>query len=284
MGEILLAVTGFHRDQQGHRHSRDGRVHPRIVEQSPHHEGRHQVGEHPLLAHLLHEVDPEHDGQRHQQAADLNRPAVEERDDQNGPQVIGDGQRREEDFERHGNAVAQHREDADGEGDVRGRGDSPAVGGGRTVVEEREDDGRSQHAARGSQHRKNRPPHGRKLSADDLALDFEPHGEEEDHHQPIVDELLDGHAPGEDPVDQSVRRADHQREVGFEQVMIVNLGAGQVGQQHGEDHAREQHYAAGPRSLQKITATKPHHMSLAHPAIHRKQSHLLIRCLVFCSI
>ena len=42
------------------------------------------IEEHALLAHLLHEVDPEHDGQRRQQTSDLHLPAVEERDDQNG--------------------------------------------------------------------------------------------------------------------------------------------------------------------------------------------------------
>ena len=111
--------------------------------------------------------------------------------------------------------VAQHREDAYGEGDVRGGGDSPAVCGHRAVVERREENRRDQHAARSGQHRKDGPARGRKLPADDLALDLKPHGKEENHHQPVVDELLDGHAPREDPVDHTVRGMDHQREVGL---------------------------------------------------------------------
>ena len=276
MGEILLAVTGRHRDQHGHRHARNGRMHARIVEQPPDHHGGHQVKEHAFFAHLLHEVDREHDDQRRQQAAYLHLPPVEERDDQDGPQVVGDGQRREEDFERHGDAVAQHREDAYGEGDVRGGGDSPAVCGHRAVVERREENRRDQHAARSGQHRKDGPARGRKLPADDLALDLKPHGKEENHHQPVVDELLDGHAPREDPVDHTVRGMDHQRKVGLQQVVVIEFGRGEIGQQHGGDHAHQQHHASGPGHFQEVAAPKPHHVSLANPAVHRKKSHLSV--------
>ena len=268
--EILLAVTGRHRNQHGHRHARNGRVDARIVEQPPHHHGRHQIEEHALLAHLLHEVDAEHDDQRRQQTSDLHLPAVEERDDQNGSEVVGDSQRREEYLERHGDPVAEHREDADGEGDVGGGRNTPAVGGHRTVVEGGEDDRREEHAARRGQHREEGLFGRRKLSADDLAFYLKPHGEEKNHHQAVVDQFLDGHPAREHPIDQPVGAMHHQREVGLQQMTVIERSRRQIGQQHGDDHASEQHDAPGPRGLHEITAAYTDHVALAHPAVHRK--------------
>ena len=129
--------------------------------------------------------------------------------------------------------------------------DPPAVCGHRAVVERREENRRDQHAARCGQHRKDGPARGRKLPADDLALDLKPHGKEENHHQPVVDELLDGHAPRENPVDHTVRGMDHQREVGLQQVVVIEFGRGEIGQQHGGDHAHQQHHASGPGRFQE---------------------------------
>ena len=65
MNQLVFSDQQFAdcRDQHGHRHARNGRMHARIVEQPPDHHGGHQVEEHAFFAHLLHEVDREHDDQ-----------------------------------------------------------------------------------------------------------------------------------------------------------------------------------------------------------------------------
>ena len=268
MGEILLAVTGRHRDQHGHRHARNGRMHARIVEQPPDHHGGHQVEEHAFFAHLLHEVDREHDDQCRQQAAYLHLPPVKERDDQDCPQVVGDGQCREEYFERNRHAVAQHRKDADGKGDVRGRGYTPSVGRYGAVVEEQENDRRGEHAACGRQYRQDGLACRRKLPANDLPLYFESDGEKENHHQAVVNQLLDGHSARENPVDQPIGAVHHQRKIRFEQMAVIERSPGQVGQQHGYDHTTEQYDASRPGGFQKIAAAYTDHMTLTYPAVH----------------
>ena len=53
----------------------------------------------------------------------------------------------------------------------------------------------------------------------------------------VVAAVLDGHAPRENPVDHTVRGMDHQRKVGLQQVVVIEFGRGEIGQQHGGDHA-----------------------------------------------
>ena len=151
----------------------------------------------------------------------------------------------------------QHREDADGEGDVGGRGDTPAIGRHAPVVEEEVNQRRSRHATGGAQHRKNRLAERRELPRDDFALDFEADREEEDDHQAVVNQLLDGHAARIDPVDDPVGAVDRQREVGLQQMVVVLRREGEVGQQHGNSDADEQHHAARPGRLHETTAPQP---------------------------
>lgn len=112
-------------------------------------------------------------------------------------------------------------------------------------------------AAGGAQHRKNRLAERRELPRDDFALDFEADREEEDDHQAVVNQLLDGHAARIDPVDDPVGAVDRQREVGLQQMVVVLRREGEVGQQHGNSDADEQHYAARPGRLHETTAPQP---------------------------
>lgn len=144
------------------------------------------------------------------------------------------------------------------------------VGGYGAVVEEQEDDRGGEHTACGRQYRQDGLACRRKLPADDLPFYFEPDGEKENHHQAVVDQLLDGHPARENPVDQPVGAVHHQRKIRFEQMAVIERSPGQVGQQHGYDHAAEQHDTSGPRGFQKIAAAYTDHMTLTHPAVHRK--------------
>ena len=136
------------------------------------------------------------------------------------------------------------------------------------MVEKCKNHRRSHHAASCGDDRKDGFAHRRELAVDDLALDFEPDGEEEDDHQTVVDELLDGHPLRERPVDQSARRMDHQREVGLQQVVVIVLDYGEVGQQHGHEDAGQQHDAASPGGFRETPAAQRQLVAVAHPAIH----------------
>ena len=271
--EILLSVARLHRDEHGHRHPRKGRVHPRVVEQSPDDDCRDQIETHPLLTEALHTVDQSHDRQSRKQVAQPHLAPVKEGDDQNGTEVIGDGQCRKKDLERDRHAIADHREDAHGKGDVGRRRDSPAVGRGRTVVEEREDKCRRKHAAEGGHHREDGLLAGREPAADDFAFDFQPYREEKDDHQTVVDKLLDGHPAGEDPVDHPFGRMDHRREFGLEQMVVVERRGGEIGQQHGDGDTRQQHHAPGPGSLHEPAHAEDHAPQPPDPAESGKDSH-----------
>ena len=78
----------------------------------------------------------------------------------------------------------------------------------RTVVEGQIDQRRREHTARRGHDRQDRLARRRKFAADDLTFDFEPHDEEENHHQSVVDELFDVHIAREDQIDHMVGALD----------------------------------------------------------------------------
>ena len=148
--EIFLVISRRHRDQHRHGDARQRGVDTRIIEQRPDDDGRNEVANHPFFAHTVHEQHARHDENRREQTENLHLTAIEECDDQDSAQVVGDGQRREEDLQRSGHAVAQHREDADGEGDICSRRDTPTVHRSGAGVEAEINQRRSQHTAAGS--------------------------------------------------------------------------------------------------------------------------------------
>lgn len=184
-----------------------------------------------------------------QQAAYLHLPPVKERDDQDCPQVVGDGQCREEYFERNRHAVAQHRKDA------MAKAMSVAVGIPHPLaamvpwLKNRKMIAGASMPPAGRQYRQDGLACRRKLPANDLPLYFESDGEKENHHQAVVNQLLDGHSARENPVDQPIGAVHHQRKIRFEQMAVIERSPGQVGQQHGYDHTTEQYDASQPRGL-----------------------------------
>ena len=78
---------------------------------------------------------------------------IEERDDDDGAEVVDDGERQQEDLQRRRNARAEQRQHADGEGNVGGGGNGPAAqGDGVTPVDGDVDQRRHDHAAERGDH------------------------------------------------------------------------------------------------------------------------------------
>ena len=96
--------------------------------------------------------------------------------------------------------VAQQRQHAEGEGDVRRHGDAPAAVPRPAGVQRRVEQRRHDHSAERSRDGQRRLPDGGELAGEHLALDLEADDEEEHRHQPVVDQMVqrDRRGPGAD--------------------------------------------------------------------------------------
>ena len=143
----------------------------------------------PVQQHEGHEHHRRH-GQPHQRGA----LAIEDGDDENGDDVVGHGQGREEHAHAVGHAVAEQRHDAQGKGDVGGCGHAPTVGRlGVGGIEDGVDDDGSQHAAHGRDDGQGRLADVRQLADGHLVLDLQPYEQEKYRHKDIVDDVGQRH-------------------------------------------------------------------------------------------
>ena len=83
----------------------------------------------------------------------------------------------------------------------------------------------------------------------DLALDLKSHGEEENHHQDVVDQLLHVHVAGEHHVYRSVLAEEMDAYVGLQNAVIELLGERKVGEEHRQYYAGKQKDALEPGLL-----------------------------------
>ena len=228
-----------------------------------------------LLAHVPEQQGEEDHGDRDAQQQEVDLSAVEERDHQDGDQVVRDGEGGQEYFQGHRHLVAEHREDADGEGDIRGGRDAPAAGGHRAVVDDGVDECRGDDAAERSNHRQHGLLRRGQLSVRHFAPDFQPHGEEEDHHQDVVDELLDRQVAREEHVHIAVRTVEVQLHVRLQYIMIESARKGKVGQQHGHHHAGHEQNTLEPGLFGQTPAAFVEFKDTFVPGVDRNQSHIL---------
>ena len=113
---------------------------------------------------------------------------VEDRDDQDGAEIVDDGERRQEHLQGERHAAAQRGQHAQRKGDVGGGRDRPAAQRHRIApVEGDVEGGRHGHAADGAGDRQRHLRELRQRALDDLALDLQPDQQEEERHQPVVD-------------------------------------------------------------------------------------------------
>ena len=167
--------------------------------------------------------------------------------------------------------------DADGKGDVRGGGDTPAGSGGGAVVHDGVDQGRHDDAAECGDDRQDGLFEGGKFPADHFPLDFKAHREEENHHQDVVDEFLHGHAPGEEPVYQTVRRSDVDGEFRVQETVIQAFGERQVRQEHGYGDAGKEDDAVGPRLFGEFLLGYLEVADFLVPPVDRNECHIIRR-------
>jgi hypothetical protein len=108
------------------------------------------------------------------------------------PHVIHDGQGRQEDLESTGGSGRDECQDAEREGDVGRHGNRPPTRLHRSTVCQEIDESRDEHPADRPGYRERRLARRCQLARKHLAFDFQPHKEEENRHEPIVDPLMHG--------------------------------------------------------------------------------------------
>ncbi len=191
-GDLLVEQrTG--RRQQADGDTGQRRVDARLQQGEPHADAEDGVDHQgPDPQHASHDHGRQQ-GDRDREPAEGQVGGVEDRDHQDRADVVDDRERQQEQACRRGDAATQHAEDADGEGDVGRHRDPPARGpvtAGR--VEGHVERGRHHHAADRRHDRQRGGPGVAQVAVDQLVLDLEPDHEEEDHHQGVVDPVLQG--------------------------------------------------------------------------------------------
>ena len=223
LGEAHVRAAGKRKgeDDAGERRV-DARVEHAGPEQDPH---RH-VGAHRVDAGAVEPAEHSDKGEGGDAPCQVGRLAVEERDDHDGEDVVGDGERLEEHLGRRGDALAQERDHAEREGDVGCDGHRPAAR--RAALHKvhcQVDEGRRAHAPHRGEHGEGGLARTAQLPDRDLVLELYSHEQEEDGRQEVVHELLHGERDREpshpdlerkpeevldDLVERGVR--DHERE------------------------------------------------------------------------
>jgi hypothetical protein len=157
--------------------------------------------------------------------------AVADRDHRDGPEVVDDREREQEDLEPGGHAGAEHGERRHREGDVGRHRHAPARDRRPAGVQRRVERRRREHAAERTEDRQHRALAGRELAVHELVLDLHPHQEEEDHHQPVVHPLLER--------ERELRLAEREREFRVPERCVAGA-EGRVGPDEGREGGEEQ--------------------------------------------
>jgi hypothetical protein len=189
---LVQRAPGTRGDGQAHDHARDRRVDAGAMERVPEEPARHPPGDPaPDVRAGHHGATPRHRGGG-EQPLELDAGPVEEGDHEDAADVVEDRERRHEHDEGVGNAALEERQHADAEGDVRRHGNAPPRRAGAACVQGEEDAGGHEHAPERGDRREDGLRRRAELAHHELALDLHPHEEEEERHEPLVQELERG--------------------------------------------------------------------------------------------
>ncbi|MDI2023675.1 hypothetical protein PJL18_04223 [Paenarthrobacter nicotinovorans] len=186
LGGLTLLPTGKHRDGEAQQHPCHGGVDAGCVNEPPRRQGqRHQEvpAADPLLYQEREERQRDERGQQHER---LEPSGVEEGNDADGDEVVHHGKRQQERPERGGKVRVDHSQDRQCEGNVRRRGNGPALEGFRgTEVEENKNQRRDCDAADCCSHRNNSPGWFAEFPGHEFAFELQSRQEEEHRQQSV---------------------------------------------------------------------------------------------------
>lgn len=174
-GGMRLSLAPGAAKHEAHRHTRDRRVDPAVVHEGPDDQGERYVdvpATHPRAQQYV-----EH-GEAEERAAERQEVDVlgeEDRDDEDGEQVVDDCEGQQEGTQRCGERRTDDREDGQCERDVGGGGHGPAGQGPVTQHRgDRVDDCGDGHAAECRRDGQGGSPGVAELPGDQLTFEFDP--------------------------------------------------------------------------------------------------------------
>ena len=191
-GAQVHARTGW--DGEGQQHAGDGGMHARHIYTVPQQSAHKHVGKQRVHMPPVHGNQHGKHHARSQQPSQRRALTVEDGDDQDGDDVVGDGERGEEHANAGRHAVTQKRQDAQRERDVGCRGNAPAAHGLRVggVEHQIDGDGR-QNTADGGHDGQQRLTDVGQLAHRELVFHFQAHQKEEHGHEHVVDHVRKRH-------------------------------------------------------------------------------------------
>ncbi len=177
----------------------------------------------------------------------VHRRGVEEGDHQHRGHVVDDGERGQEHLQTGRGARCDQRQDAEGEGDVGGRGHGPARPGlrGRQQQVQRR---RHHDAAQGGREGQGQLPRRRELTDQQLAFDLQADEQEEGRHQPVVHPVASGQLEWTGFGSHDQARVPQRLDGG---------GPRGIGQRQGNQGRGEQHDAARRFGLDELLEEQP---------------------------
>ena len=244
--EVGLVEPWGHRHEERHNDTGHRGVDAGIVEERPDRDGRNQIEPASFLTQLIHQQHQSNQHKRYAQKSEVDCAAVEQSHYENGDEVIGNGQRGQENLQRHGHTITQNGQDADSKSDVSGCRNTPAGSGRRAMIDGSEYQRRSHNSAECGDHRHHRLLQAGKFPVLHLAPDLQTDREEEDRHQDVVDELLDRHSVRKQDA-LTARTLESQRDVRLQEVMVKLFGERKVGQKHRHHDTAKQQDTLRPR-------------------------------------
>ena len=231
-------------DHESGEHAGNRRVHARLQDRIPQHDGEDQIGDqvhHPGPVETIHDC---HHSRRSGQPQRCETFGVEQGDDRNRSHVIHDRNGDQKELERSRRTLAQQGQHAHGEGNVGSRRNGPAVHDRRIASGFNEiDDRRCGHARDGGDDRQPALVPGRKPTIDQLPLDLQPDIQEEDDHQAIVDPKMRGHRP---------QLCCQHRALDLMQHMVVKVVERAVGDDHGDRSRQDEDDPARRLAVQEL--------------------------------
>ena len=244
LSQRRLALRVTHGNAKGDQDTGQRGMHPGLQHGDPQDNPDEKVGR-----HARHAQPVEQDPGRQRRSANQKRrngqvTRVEDGDDHDRRQVVEDGQGEQKGLERRRDPPAKDAQQPQGEGDVRGDRDAPAIQrDGVLPVQGEVDRRRHQHAAQRAESGQGNGPHGRELAFQDLALDLQADDEKEQGHQAVVD------PEQQRLVNDQVR--DLYRNDGVQQRRI-DARQRRIGGDHGRHRGPEQQDPAGRFQLDEI--------------------------------
>ena len=231
-GGLQIAACGRVGDgERPHREPRDHGVDARLLERHPDDHGEHRVQRTASDAREADHEDQSHRADGHGERRQVDGLAVDDGDDQQRDQVVDHGDGQDEGPERCREPRAENREDAEGEGGVRGHRRTPAVHGIAAAVDRQIDENRHDHAADAGEEGQHHPAPVAQFAHVELAPRLQPHDEEEERHESAVDPFVE--------IQRETVRADPDGQVGGPHHLVrveIDVRPDEGGHHGGEQH------------------------------------------------